>query len=371
SGSTEATWSAWACSRCSSSRGRARGRSGSPGARPSRPRALPPACARGSGFAYGPFARTERRSRSTRSPVWTCLRRSSTCATAGSSRWSCARCWPADRRRRTDARGGLRWGMRRPRPTACSGRGLVVGAVQADRPVAERRVDEGAVVRPLGIVVDVWSEVPAGRAHPGHGDPALLLEGRDHLHDGAQERLALAGVEGLQGVQEKVRPARDPLGLAAPPRREPQDSHPPVIGGGGPADQAALEQRSQRLADRRGADAELIDELARRARRSVAAGERDQDLGLRRGEPAGHGGAALAVLESDAELGQAGDQPGREGSARDLEVPGVHQSRPAYGALHSATCRTTDLNQAWYMRSTSSWSPPPLARKSRMVAVIG
>src|SRR5579883_2974076 len=92
--------------------------------------------------------------------------------------------------------------------------GAPVGAVETEMAVAEGDVGKGAVVWPLGVV-DVGPEKGAGRAHPSYRDPALVLEDADHLRQAAQKNALLLEGEGLDRLEQYVRPARGALGFAA------------------------------------------------------------------------------------------------------------------------------------------------------------
>ena len=68
-----------------------------------------------------------------------------------------------------------------------SGRGLVVGTIQAQFGIAKGRINERAVMRAGGIVVLIGSEEAAGHAHAGDRDAALLLKRADHCNQCTQE----------------------------------------------------------------------------------------------------------------------------------------------------------------------------------------
>ncbi len=82
---------------------------------------------------------------------------------------------------------------------------VVLGAVEPDPIICERRVHQRAVVRRRARA-DVGAEVRAGDAHAAHRDETLVLEGADHLHDAREERSLLLRSQVRHGAGHELRP---------------------------------------------------------------------------------------------------------------------------------------------------------------------
>ena len=82
----------------------------------------------------------------------------------------------------------------------------MVGAVETQRPVAERRIDERAMVGPLRVGMDVRTEEPARAAHAGDRDLAALLQLSDQRGETAHERSLIIGRQRVDGCQQTVGP---------------------------------------------------------------------------------------------------------------------------------------------------------------------
>lgn len=130
------------------------------------------------------------------------------------------------------------------------GGGLEVSAVDAEGVIAERRIDEGAVVGERLTGVGVGAEVGAGHAHAGHRDPPLLLEALDDLDHGAKQRRLLLGVEDIEGGRQELGPPRG-LGGGSSARLGERHQGDPAIMGMAPSSHQALRLgRRHRLAHR-------------------------------------------------------------------------------------------------------------------------
>ncbi|OWK24620.1 hypothetical protein AJ87_19695 [Rhizobium yanglingense] len=93
---------------------------------------------------------------------------------------------------------------------------IVIAAIDAQGLLAERRVDEIAVMRPGRIRMREGREVTTGNAHALDGNGVHLLQALDHLDERQQQILLLTAIEGADRLlgEAVVRLSREQCGHA-------------------------------------------------------------------------------------------------------------------------------------------------------------
>jgi len=159
----------------------------------------------------------------------------------------------------------------------------MVCAVESELAVSERGVDECAVVRATGVVMDVGAEEAAPGAHARDGNLAPLLERSDHLRESTKEHTLLGGLKRIHGGEQGIGPHCSSLGRSSATGRQ-ADGHGARVTAGLPSAHEPLrDERRERVADRRGAHAEPGGKVTHAQRCRVAAQE-GEDLSLSRRE---------------------------------------------------------------------------------------
>src|SRR5215213_9386325 len=134
----------------------------------------------------------------------------------------------------------------------------MLGTVGPEVGPREWLVQQRAVVRRGAPRVGVRPEEPAGHAHPGHGDHALLLQRRDEAHEETHAGFFFLRRERSQLLFDYVCPARESHGGFLPRRGKPQGRYPPVGGPRLPPHEALGLEDPHRVAHGRPAQAELL-----------------------------------------------------------------------------------------------------------------
>ncbi len=136
----------------------------------------------------------------------------------------------------------------------------MLGAVEAQVRRSHRRVDEGAVVRPVAVT-HVRPKVDAGDTHAVHRDLPLLLQRANHLHEGGEQGGLLDEGQCADGLREELRPRARLHGEAAAGSRQVEQACSRVALVWPALHETFGGQGRDRFADRWQADAEALAHL--------------------------------------------------------------------------------------------------------------
>ncbi len=110
-------------------------------------------------------------------------------------------------------------------------RHLMLGAFDTKQAVAKGRIHQVAMMWAFLIIMRMGREEPAGDAHFGDRNVALLLKRPDHLDQRAEQRLLFGWRKYLGRRRQEIRPSRGHIGFATSLRAQ-ADHHRSRVGPG-------------------------------------------------------------------------------------------------------------------------------------------